>query len=77
MIGSISHGKAMLKDGKTYIEMGTTDKPGFLDLRLKTKINDRTYDHHVKVGFSPELLEPYAKNPEDFDEFWKKNIEEA
>jgi hypothetical protein len=77
MMDATSQGKIMLKDGKANIEIGTMDKPGFLDLRLKTKINDKIYDHHIKVGFSPELLEPYTENPKDFDEFWEKNIEEA
>jgi len=46
-------------------------------LRLKVNIDNKVYDHHCKVGFSPEELKPYTKNPEDFDEFWKKAIEEA
>ena len=77
MMDPTSQGKVMLEDGKANIEIGTMEKPGFLDLRLKAKVNDKIYDHHCKVGFSPELLEPYTKNPEDFDEFWAKNIEEA
>ena len=35
------------------------------------------YQHHVKVGFSPEQLKPYTKNPADFDAFWKANLDEA
>jgi cephalosporin-C deacetylase-like acetyl esterase len=54
--------------------MGTMKKPGFLDLRLSV---DGKYQHHVKVGFSPEQLKPYTKNPKDFDAFWKTNLEEA
>ena len=77
MMSATSQGKAMLEGGKAFIEIGTMEEPGFLDLRLKAKINDKVYEHHVKVGFSPELLKPYTKNPEDFDEFWQKAIEEA
>lgn len=68
VMASTSSGKATLEEGKTYIKMGTMEKPGFLDLRLKAKIKDKTYEHHIKVGFSPELLTPYTNNPEDFDE---------
>ena len=77
MLPATSSGKVMLKNGRATIDMGTMKKPGFLDLRLKAVIGDKTYEHHVKVGFSPEQLKPYTKNPADFDAFWKKNIEEA
>ena len=60
MMDATSQGKIMIKDGKANIEIGTMDKPGLLDLRLKTKINDKIYDHHIKVGFSPELLVTYT-----------------
>ena len=72
MMDATSQGKIMLKDGKANIKIGTMDKPGFLDLRLKAKINDKIYDHHIKVGFSPELLVPYTENPKNFYEFWEK-----
>ncbi|MBR1548907.1 MAG: acetylxylan esterase [Prevotella sp.] len=77
MLPATSQGKVMLKNGRAVIDMGTMNKPGFLDLRLKAKIDDKTYDHHVKVGFSPEQLKPYTQNPADFDDFWKKALETA
>lgn len=77
MLPATTTGKVMLKNGRATIDMGTMKKPGFLDLRLKATIDGKTYDHHVKVGFSPEQLKPYTKNPADFDAFWKKNIDEA
>ena len=77
MLPATSTGKVMLKNGRATIDMGTMKKPGFLDLRLKATLDDKTYEHHVKVGFSPEQLKPYTKNPADFDAFWKKNIEDA
>lgn len=72
-----STGKVMLKKGRAVIEMGTMRKPGFLDLRLTATVGDKSYKHHVKVGFSPDQLLPYTKNPADFDTFWQKNLEEA
>ena len=77
MMPATSHGKVMLKNGRAVINMGTMKQPGFLDLRLSAAIGDKTYQHHVKVGFSPELLKPYTKNPSDFDAFWKANLEAA
>ena len=77
MLPATASGKVMLKNGRATIDMGTMKKPGFLDLRMKAFVGDKTYEHHVKVGFSPELLTPYTKNPADFDAFWQKNLEEA
>ena len=77
MLPASASGKVMLKNGRTVIDMGTMKKPGFLDLRLKAAVDGKTYEHHVKVGFSPEQLKSYTKNPDDFDTFWKQNLEKA
>lgn len=77
MLPATSTGKATLKNGRVTIDMGTMKKPGFLDLRLTAEVDGNKFHHHVKVGFSPEQLKPYTKNPTDFDSFWKTNIEEA
>jgi cephalosporin-C deacetylase-like acetyl esterase len=77
MMPATTTGKVTLKNGRATIDMGTMKKPGFLDLRLTAQKGDKKYQHHVKVGFSPELLKPYTKNPADFDTFWKATLEEA
>lgn len=77
MLPATSSGKVKLTNGRAIINMGTMKKPGFLDLRLKASVGNKTYEHHVKVGFSPEQLKPYTKNPADFVAFWQKNLEEA
>ena len=77
MLPSTSSGKANLENGKTIISIGTMTRPGFLDLRLTAKIGSKTYPHHVKVGFSPELLNPYTQDPLDFDDFWKETLATA
>ena len=77
MMSATSSGKVTLKNGQATINMGTMKQAGFLDLRLTAQKGDKKYQHHVKVGFSPEKLKPYTKNPSDFDAFWKANLEEA
>ena len=77
MMPATSKGKVMLKNGRAVIDMGTMKQPGFLDLRLTAVKDDKKYQHHVKVGFSPDQLKPYTKNPSDFDAFWKANVEGA
>lgn len=66
-------GTITLKNGRASLNIGTMKRPGFRDLRLKAKIGDRKFDHHVKVGFSAEKIEPYTKMPKDFDLFWETN----
>lgn len=77
MMPATSTGKVTLKNGRAIINMGTLKAPGFQDLRLKAILQGHSYEHHVKVGFSPEQLKPYTKNPADFDTFWMKAIEKA
>lgn len=62
--------------GKGRINIGTMTKPGFRDLRLSAMVGDRKINHHVKVGFSPEKLQPYVEEPADFVEFWEKAVAE-
>lgn len=77
MMPATASGKVRLKGGRATIDMGTMKTPGFLDLRLTASLGSKKYQHHVKVGFSPEQLKPYTKNPADFDAFWQKAIEKA
>ena len=43
MMPATSHGTVMLTNGRATIDMGTMQKPGFLDLRLKADIGGKTY----------------------------------
>lgn len=63
-------GKVRLKNGRASINIGTMKQPGFRDCRLKAVIEGKEYKHHVKVGFSPEKLQPYTQFPKDFNAFW-------
>ena len=56
-------GSVLLKGGRATIDMGTMKQAGFLDLRLRATVDGQPTEHHVKVGFSPEQLKPYTKNP--------------
>lgn len=77
MLTPIKKSTLKLKEGRGKILLGTMDKPGFLDCNLKTNIDGKVYKHHIKVGFSPELIKPYTKDPSDFDQFWSDNISKA
>ena len=66
MMPSDTKGTVKLKNGKAVISMGTMKEPGFRDCRLTAKVGGKTYSHHIKVGFSPEKLQPYTQLPSDF-----------
>lgn len=74
MLDDDASGTVDLKDGRAVINAGTRKTPGFRDVRLSVSIDGTTYKHHVKIGFSPEKIRPYTKEPSDFQQFWKDNI---
>jgi len=76
MMDADGQGTVRLKDGRALLDMGTRKTPGFRDLRLTAKVDGKTYSHHIKVGFSVDEIRPCVKEPADFTEFWRKNIEE-
>ena len=76
MMPADSSGKVTLRNGRASIKTGTMKTPGFRDLRLSADVDGTLYKHHIKLGFSPEKIEPYTKMPSDFDSFWAGNLEE-
>lgn len=76
MLAPTRKGEVRLRHGRATINMGTMREPGFLDCRMTATVDGTKYTHHVKVGFSVDRLEPYTKMPDDFDEFWRKNVDE-
>lgn len=71
-----TEGKVIIKNGKAEISLGTMKKPGFRDCRMSVKIKERTYSHHIKVGFSPEKIVPFTQMPKEFKSFWNNAIAE-
>ncbi|MGL4519047.1 MAG: acetylxylan esterase [Phocaeicola sp.] len=69
-------GKVVLKNGKAVIPVGTMKRAGFRDCKLTVELEDQRYKHHIKLGFSPEKLQPYTQLPADFKEFWQGELDE-
>lgn len=76
MLQSDKHGSVKLKNGRAVINMGTKKTPGFRDMKLSVSLDGKTYEHHIKVGFSVDKIKPYTQEPQDFRSFWQKNVEE-
>ena len=70
-------GSVTLKGGRGKIVIGTRKTPGFRDCVMKMELDGTVYEHHIKVGFDPEKIQPVTKEPADFEAFWKANLEEA
>lgn len=69
-------GSFRLKNGRAIVNIGTRKAPGFRDLRLSYQLDGKTYQHHVKVGFSVDKIQPYTQEPKDFDSFWQEAKDE-
>lgn len=76
MLQPDKHGSVKLKNGRAVINMGTKKTPGFRDMKLSVSLDGKTYEHHIKVGFSVDKINPYTQEPQDFISFWQKNVEE-
>lgn len=76
MLKADKTGSFKLKNGRAIVNMGTRKTPGFRDLRLTYQLDGTSYQHHVKVGFSVDKIQPYTQEPKDFQSFWQKNLDE-
>ena len=66
----------VLKDG-TMTWKGKMSKPGFYRLTVTAHVGGKDYKGSCTAAFSPEKLKPTTVEPEDFDQFWAKTLEEA
>ncbi len=70
-------GSLVLKGGRGKLNMGSRKTPGFRDLQLSTEVDGVKYEHHIKLGFSVDKIEPFTREPKDFSEYWDNTIKEA
>ena len=76
LLGTDTKGTVTLKNGRAKINIGTKKTPGFRDVVLTMKLDGQSNTHHVKVGFSPEKIQPFTQEPKDFNTFWQGNLDE-
>lgn len=57
------------------INVGTMKSPGFLRVKAKVEKDGKKASAMSTVGFDVEKLQPTVSIPDDFDEFWNKNLE--
>lgn len=66
----------VLKDG-TMKWSGEMKPPGFYRLKVVAHVDGKDYEGLCTAAFSPEKIKPFAQEPKDFDDFWKKALDEA
>ena len=66
----------ILKDG-TMKWSGEMKTPGFYRLKVVAHVDGKDYEGLCTAAFSPEKIKPFAQEPRDFDDFWKKALDEA
>lgn len=62
----------VLKEGKTKVDAGTMEKPGFLRCRVYVTYDGKEYESRATAGFDVQSIRPTAILPEDFTAFWDK-----
>ncbi|MBN1187415.1 MAG: acetylxylan esterase [Bacteroidales bacterium] len=65
----------ILKEGAGEINIGTTNKPGFRQLKVKIKTDGYEYKDEIKVAFEPTKIQPTIILPQDFDKYWQDALE--
>lgn len=60
----------VLKDGKYTIDGGTMKTPGFLRCIVFAEVDGKRYRGLATAGFDPGKIQPAAKMPDDFVQFW-------
>ncbi len=70
-------GALKLKGNEGAIEAGTMKEPGYLRVKATVQHQGKSYTSYSTVGFAPEKLQPVVQEPEDFEEFWAKNLQQV
>ncbi len=65
-----------LKDG-TMSWTGSMTTPGFYRLKVVAHVAGKDYEGLCTAAFSPEKVIPFAQEPNHFDAFWTKALNEA
>src|SRR5690606_27918355 len=61
--------------GKLRISDGKLNQPGFMACEATVKQEGKDYSGYAAVGVEPLKIEPFAKMPSDFREFWNAEKE--
>ena len=66
----VKRDSVVLRNGQLTIDGGTMKQPGFLRCIVKVTFEGKTYRNLATAGFEPQHIQPAAKLPSDFLQFW-------
>lgn len=66
----------VLERGVLRVDGGTMQTPGFLRCTARVTEGNYTYQGLATAAFAPEKIQPVARDPEDFEAFWRSGKEE-
>lgn len=71
--------KGVLNTGKGYatLKLKGMNRPGFMRLSGKLKVDGTVYSNYTTVGFGLDKLEPTAQLPSDFMTFWRSVLDKS
>lgn len=65
------------KNGVVKMKFKGSKVPGFKTLNASYDFEGRTYKNYITVAFEPDKIQPTTTLPNDFMDFWNKNLEYA
>ena len=71
----LEKGNLTLEEGTHKFSGHTMNKPGFLRCRVWATVDGKKYDECATAAFDKEQIVPKTILPDDFDTFWKKEID--
>ncbi|MDQ8181004.1 acetylxylan esterase [Pelagicoccus sp. SDUM812005] len=66
---------ATLRDGRFSFQAAPLSQPGFLRCNASVTLDGKSYSAKATAAFSPEQIRPTQSEPDDFDEYWDKQLE--
>ena len=77
MMDPVQADSVTLVKGNTQLKVGSMNQPGFFRCYVTYKENGITYQNSGTAAIAPEQITPTTELPDDFLDFWEKNLEEA
>lgn len=75
MLPAQQRGEVILTDGCALIEVPGRATPGFTDIELVCGNAKTGGKYHFKLGYDPEQIRPWTREPDDFMTWWQLQIE--
>lgn len=73
---ALSNNARLGEQGNLDLDAGTLEQPGFLRGNVSLSYQGKDYRALTTAAYSPEKIRPTQTEPDDFDAFWQKGLED-